>query len=231
MTNEAARSLTSPGVLAWPIVPMLAKLAPALPRDDSHWAFEFKWDGIRGVARIERGALSLLSRNRLDMTGRYPELRRLADALGERSAVLDGEVVGFDASGRPTFEALQQRMGLEGGKRVAADRGVGVAYIIFDLLYLDGRSLLGLPYTGRRAALEDLGLEGSHWHTPPHAVGGGDLLLQASREQRMEGVVAKRLDSRYEPGKRTGAWLKIKNQQRQQFVIGGWVPARASARA
>ena len=215
---------TCNAAIAWPIVPMLAKLVPTLPRDDARWGFELKWDGIRAVARIEQGALSLMSRNRLDMTGRYPELRAMAAALGTHSAVLDGEIVGFDASGRPSFEALQQRMGLEGGKRVPADRGVAVAYMVFDLLSLDGRSLLDEPYTARRAALEELELAGSHWHTPPHSVGGGDLLLETSREQRIEGVIAKRLDSHYEPGKRSGAWLKVKNQQRQEFVIGGWVP-------
>ena len=203
---------------------MLAKVSPALPRDDARWGFELKWDGIRALARIERGSLTLASRNRLELTGRYPELRRLADAVAPHSAILDGELVGFDRNGRPTFEALQQRMGLEGGKRVTADPGIAIAYMIFDLLALDGRSLLSESYTVRRAALEDLGLEGSHWLTPPHAAGGGDLLLAMSREQRMEGVIAKRLDSRYEAGKRTGAWLKIKNQQRQEFVVGGWVP-------
>ncbi len=201
---------------------------PELPRDDGRWGFEFKWDGIRAVARIERGALSLASRNRLDMTGRYPELRALAAALGAHSALLDGEIVGFDASGRPTFEALHQRMGLEGGKRVTADPGVGIAYMIFDVLALDGRSLLAEPYAERRAVLEALELDGSHWHTPPQSEGGGDLILATSREQRMEGVIAKRLTSRYEPGKRSGTWLKIKNQQRQEFVIGGWVPGEGT---
>lgn len=138
----------------WLLVPMLAKLVPALPRDDERWGFEFNWDGIRAVAQIDRGTLSPASRNRLDMTGRYPELRALAAALGPHSALLDGEIVGFDASGRRTFEALRQRMGLEGGERVQADPGIGIAYMIFDVLVLDGRSLLAEPYTERRSVLE-----------------------------------------------------------------------------
>lgn len=201
---------------------------PELPRDDGRWGFEFKWDGIRAVARIERGALSLASRNRLDMTGRYPELRALAAALGAHSALLDGEIVGFDASGRPTFEALQQRMGLEGGKRVTArswrrDR-------LHDLRRARARRALAprraLHRTSRRArGARTRRLALAHAAT----VGGRrHLILATSREQRMEGVIAKRLTSRYEPGKRSGTWLKIKNQQRQEFVIGGWVPGEGT---
>jgi bifunctional non-homologous end joining protein LigD len=203
---------------------MLAMLAPVVPSNDSQWAFEMKWDGIRLVTKIERGRVQLMTRNRIDATARYPELGALGAAVEGQSVVLDGEIVGFDESGRHTFEALQQRMGLEGGKRVAVRAGVAVAYMVFDLLALDGGSLLNAPYTERRAALEELGLDGPHWHTPPYSRGSGEAMLQTSRDQSMEGVVAKRLDSKYEPGKRTSAWLKVKNQQRQEFVIGGWVP-------
>jgi bifunctional non-homologous end joining protein LigD len=122
------------------------------------------------------------------------------------------------------FEALHQRRGIEGGTQLAIRGGVAVALIVFDLLAFDGRSLLSAPYLERRAALEALDLNARHWQTPPFSRGGGEAMLQTSREQRMEGVIAKRLDSTYEPGKRSGAWLKIKNQQRQEFVIGGWVP-------
>jgi bifunctional non-homologous end joining protein LigD len=103
-----------------------------------------------------------------------------------------------------------------------------VAYIVFDLLYLDGHSLLSAPYEERRATLAGLQLDGPHWQTPPHSVGGGREMLALSREQGLEGVIAKRLGAPYEPGKRSGAWLKIKNQQRQEFVIGGWVPGAGS---
>jgi bifunctional non-homologous end joining protein LigD len=101
---------------------------------------------------------------------------------------------------------------------------VPVVYAIFDLLYIDGRSLVELPYSERRAELEQLGLGGRAWRVPAVNVGEGSRLLEATREQGLEGVVAKRLDSRYEPGRRSGAWLKIKNTLRQELVIGGWVP-------
>lgn len=201
---------------------MLAKPARLLPPNDDAWSFEMKWDGIRLVARVD-GSVQLMTRNLIDATARYPELAGLAAAIGKRGLILDGEVVGFDSDGRHGFEALQQRLGFEGGKRVAARGGVVVAYMIFDVLSVDGRSLLDAPYLERRAQLEALELDGTHWHTPPFSPGGGELMLQTSREQRMEGIVAKRLDSRYEPGKRGDAWLKLKNQQRQEFVIGGWV--------
>ena len=97
-------------------------------------------------------------------------------------------------------------------------------YAIFDLLYLDGHSLMELPYTERRARLEQLGLGGRAWRVPAARVGEGTPLLEATREQGLEGVVAKRLDSRYEPGRRSGAWLKVKNTTRQELVIGGWMP-------
>ncbi len=105
---------------------MLAKLVAVLPEDEEHWGFEIKWDGIRGMVRVKRGALELLSRNQLGLTQRYPELQALPAALASRAAILDGEV-GFDREGRPTFEALQQRMGLEGGRRLAAAPGVMAA--------------------------------------------------------------------------------------------------------
>jgi bifunctional non-homologous end joining protein LigD len=196
---------------------MLATLAPSVPANDDQWAFEMKWDGIRLLARIHDGRVQLMTRNRIDATPRYPELAALGRAAAGQSLILDGEVVGFDEAGRHTFEALQQRGALERGAR-------RVAFMVFDVLALGGRSLLSAPYTERRAALEALALDGPHWHTPPYSRGGGAAMLQTSRDQEMEGVIAKRLDSRYEPGRRTGAWLKIKNQQRQEFVIGGWVP-------
>jgi bifunctional non-homologous end joining protein LigD len=203
---------------------MLAKLSGSLPTDDERWAYEMKWDGIRGLAFIEQGKPRLMTRNQIEVTKRYPELVGLGTALDGHSAILDGEIVGFDDAGKPRFEALQQRMGLEGGHHSKARPEVPIAYIAFDLLHLDGASLLNEPYEQRRAALEALGLESDHWQTPPSVVGGGTAMLQASKEQGLEGVVAKRLGSRYEPGKRSGVWTKVKNVHRQEFVIGGWIP-------
>ena len=204
--------------------PMLAKLSDTLPKDDANWAFEMKWDGIRAIVSVDHGKVHICSRNRIDRTRDYPELQALGSQLLEHGVVLDGEIVAFDENGKPTFEAWQRRGGYEGQRRVSPDGQVPIAYVIFDLLFLDGRSLEGLPYTERRELLEGRKLHGDYWMVPPHSVGAGAHMLQTSRDTGMEGVVAKRLNSRYEAGKRTGAWLKVKNHMRQEFVVAGWVP-------
>ena len=206
------------------VVPMMAKLG-ALPGKDSGWAYEIKWDGVRAIAYSEPGRLRLESRNLNDITAQYPEVRPLNRALSSHTAVLDGEIVAFDAEGRPSFERLQQRMHLTGESQIrrrAQDHPV--VYVIFDLLYLDGRSLMRMPYAERRARLEALGLDGAAWQTPVHSVGGGADLLAASAASGLEGIVAKRLDCPYVPGKRGNTWLKVKNIRRQEMVIGGWLP-------
>ncbi len=140
-------------------------------------------------------------------------------------AVFDGEIVAFDDDGRPSFERLQRRMHVTSPsavRRLAAS--TPVVYAIFDLLYLDGHSLMALPYQQRRAQLEELGLGGAAWRVPAAHPGRGQGLLDATAAQGLEGVVAKRLDSRYEPGRRTGAWVKVKHTRRQELVIGGWLP-------
>jgi bifunctional non-homologous end joining protein LigD len=206
------------------VVPMMAKLG-TLPAKDDGWAYEIKWDGVRAIAYSEPGRLRLESRNLNDITAQYPELRRLNRALSSHTAVLDGEIVAFDAEGRPSFERLQQRMHLTGEaqiRRRAQDHPV--VYIIFDLLHLDGHDLMGLPYAERRERLEALALDGPAWQTPTHSVGGGGRLLAASAERGLEGIMAKRLDCPYEPGKRASHWIKVKTKQRQELVIGGWLP-------
>jgi bifunctional non-homologous end joining protein LigD len=205
------------------IQPMLARTGP-LPRDESKWAFEIKWDGVRAIGYAEGGRLRLESRNGNDITPRYPELRALGPALGAREAVLDGEVVAFEG-GRPSFQKLQGRMHLTSEHAVRRlSQSDPVAYIIFDLLYLDGRSLLELRYDERRAALLELDLNGPTWQTPAHHVGDGQRLLEASRAQGLEGIIAKRLDCPYTPGRRAQGWVKVKNVRRTDAVIGGWLP-------
>jgi bifunctional non-homologous end joining protein LigD len=206
------------------LLPMLARSA-SLPEPDGDYAFEIKWDGIRALAYSEPGRLRLETRNLNEVTARYPELRALNRALSSHSAILDGEIVAFDEQGRPSFERLQGRMHLTSESHVrrrAASEPV--VYVIFDLLYLDGHSLMELPYAERRERLLDLGLRGASWQTPAHRLGGGRAFLEASRAQGLEGVIAKRLDSRYEPGRRSPAWLKVKNSARQELVICGWLP-------
>ena len=204
------------------LVPMLAKLS-TLPREDGNWAVEVKWDGIRAIAYCRPGRVELQTRNLNEVGAQYPEVRRIARALGSHDAVLDGEIVAFDEHGRPSFERLQQRMHLTDDNVVRRRMKTHpVVYVVFDLLYLDGEDLMGQPYARRRELLEGLGLSGESWQTPGHSVGRAKELLAASREQGLEGVMLKRLDSTYAPGKRTGAWLKVKNVSRQELVVGGW---------
>jgi bifunctional non-homologous end joining protein LigD len=205
------------------VQPMLARTG-ALPRDESGWAFEIKWDGVRAIGYVDGGRLRLESRNGNDITPRYPELRGLGPELGSRAAILDGEVVAFEG-GRPSFQKLQSRMHLTSEhavRRLAASDPV--VYMIFDLLWLDGRSLMDRTYEERRAALQELGVGGPSWQAPAHHVGDGKRLLEASRAQGLEGIIAKRLDCPYVPGRRSQGWVKVKNVRRADAVIGGWLP-------
>jgi bifunctional non-homologous end joining protein LigD len=206
------------------LVPMLAKLSQ-LPKNDEDWGYEIKWDGIRALAFIEGGRIRFLNRNGREVTGQYPELRELGKSVGARQLILDGEIVAFDDRGRPSFEQLQGRMHLASESAVRRRmKDIPAAYMIFDLLYVDGRATLRLPYEDRRKLLDELELDGPTWRTPAYHEGDGKGMLAASRERGLEGVIAKRLDSPYEPGRRSGCWLKIKNVQRQEVVIGGWMP-------
>jgi bifunctional non-homologous end joining protein LigD len=210
------------------VEPMLAK-SSALPREESEWAFEVKWDGVRAIARSTPEGVSLRSRNDKDISPAYPELAALRDALGSHEALLDGEIVGFDVEGRPSFEALQARMHQRDEAMVMRlSMASPVTYMVFDLLWLDGESLLDLPYLERRERLADLGIKADRWQTPGFYVGEGTALLAASREQALEGIVGKRLSSKYVPGGRGGSWIKIKNIGRQEFVIGGWTEGKGS---
>jgi bifunctional non-homologous end joining protein LigD len=205
--------------------PMLAT-AGLLPPDDAGWAYELKWDGLRALAFLSGGAVRLTSRTGRDITRTYPELASAPALTGSSEAVLDGEIVAFGGGSWPDFEALQQRMNIGSAAQAAvlADQ-IPVSYLAFDLLWLDGRPLLEAPYTRRREMLEGLGLERGRWQVPPSFTGEAGSDIQAlSVQQQLEGVVAKRLASRYEPGRRSAAWRKIKNLFRQEFVIGGWKP-------
>jgi len=204
--------------------PMLARAdAEGLPDDDERWGCEVKWDGVRALLWSDHGHVRIESRTQRDVTARYPELRALGRALGAHELLLDGELVALDAHGRPSFERLQTRMNAEGDRAIArAARAQPIVYMAFDLLHLDGRALLELPYERRRELLERLRLEGPCWRTPRHHRGNLAALLEATREQGLEGIVAKRLDSPYEPGRRSGVWRKLRNRRRQELVIGGW---------
>jgi bifunctional non-homologous end joining protein LigD len=206
------------------VLPMLAR-AGDLPKDERNWSFEVKWDGIRAIAYVQPGRLRLESRNLREITEGYPEVRGLIGDVGMHEVVLDGELVAFDEAGRPSFGRLQQRMNVSSPAAIRRlSQSTPVVYAIFDLLYLDGRSLTDLPYRKRRERLEQLKLSGRAWRIPAVHPGDGKRLLEATSAQGLEGVIAKRLDATYEPGRRTGAWIKVKHTSRQELVIGGWLP-------
>lgn len=213
------------------IEPMMAKLGTAIPSPDSGWGFEFKWDGIRALAYVEGGTVRLMSRSGENITPRYPEIHAMGRAIGSRELILDGEIVALDEKGRPSFEEIQQRMGLTSESEVRRKmKVVPVTYMVFDLLWQDGHSLLTQKYIERRRALGQLKLAGDSWQTPPFEEGGGQAMLDASAKAGLEGVTAKKLDSQYEPGRRSGAWVKIKNRNRQELVIGGWLEGEGKRR-
>ena len=204
------------------IEPMLARTG-ALPVGDE-WAYEIKWDGVRAIGYAEGGRLKLESRNGNNVTPRYPELRGLGRALGAHEAILDGEVVALDANGHPSFQRLQRRMHLtsEGQVRRLSETEP-VVYMIFDLLWLDGHSLMALTYTERRAKLAELELAGPTWQVPAYHQGNGPGLLEATKAQGLEGLIAKRIDCPYIPGRRASGWVKVKNVRNTDVVVGGWV--------
>jgi bifunctional non-homologous end joining protein LigD len=204
---------------------MLAVPATDLPPDDANWAYEMKWDGMRALVGVERGAVWATSRAGNDATARFPELAGLAPALGDVDVLLDGELVALNERGVPSFERLQPRMQAASASAIrqrAAEQPV--AFMVFDVLWLDGRSTCELPYTDRRVLVERLGLAGDSWQTPPSTVGGGAAVLDASQRLGLEGVVAKRLDSHYLAGRRADAWRKVKPTLGQELVVGGWLP-------
>jgi bifunctional non-homologous end joining protein LigD len=182
----------------------------ALPLGDS-WAYEVKWDGVRALVAVEGGQVRATSRNGNDVTGAYPELL----AVRCPPALLDGELVAL-VDGRPDFGALQQRMHVRspGAELV---RSTPVTFVPFDVLHVEQTPLLDRSYDERRAVLDDLGLD-----APPPFYGDGQILLESTRTQGLEGLVAKRRDSVYLPGRRTGAWVKVKHVHRQSALVCGW---------
>ncbi|HEU0239029.1 MAG TPA: non-homologous end-joining DNA ligase [Micromonosporaceae bacterium] len=207
-----------------PFAPMLASTG-VLPLG-AGWAYEFKWDGVRAISSIEGGRVRLFARSGAEITVAYPELAALASTVP--SAVLDGEIVVLDEAGRPSFGALAERIHVRERARaakLAASRPV--TYMIFDVLSLDGADLCRRPYAERRELLDDLGLAGDHWLTPP-VFTDGVATRDAAQENALEGVVAKRLTSVYRPGQRSADWVKVKLDTTAEFVVGGWRPgARA----
>jgi bifunctional non-homologous end joining protein LigD len=195
------------------------------PAEEPLWAYEMKWDGVRAVTYAEPGRVRVLTRNDREVARTYPELERAGELLGSVPAVLDGEIVALDREGRPDFGLLQQRMHVTDPVQVRTlVERVPLAYLVFDLLHLDGRDLLDLPYEARRGLLEQLELDGNGFAVPPVFAGDAAAALSTSRQRGLEGIVAKRRDSRYEAGRRSRHWVKVKHVRTQEVVIGGWQP-------
>jgi bifunctional non-homologous end joining protein LigD len=207
--------------------PMLATLGtPSDIRDESDWAFEMKWDGIRAIARSDGSHTVLWSRSGRDITAVYPELNGLADALGGHRATVDGEIVALDKRGRPDFGLLQGRMNLSRPGEIARTaEQIPVHLMLFDLLDLDGRSLVEQSYDERRLALEKL-CEGitAPFTLPPGFEGDLTAAIAISLKLGLEGVVAKQREGRYEEGRRSRGWTKIKHHRAQEVVVAGWRP-------
>ena len=194
--------------LSFPVAPMKGVLG-GLPHDDDAWSYEVKWDGYRTVAFVDGPEVRVQSASGRDVTGTYPELSSLGDGVHASSAILDGELVVFDDEGRPRFELMQRH------EREAVLH-------VFDVLQVDGHDTVDLPYEDRRRLLGQLVERGDNWLVPGHRLGGGAELLAATGDQGLEGVMAKRLGSPYQPGKRSPNWRKIKHRRRVDVVIGGF---------
>ena len=204
--------------------PMLATAADpvkGLPGDGTRWAYEVKWDGMRVLADIHDGALTLHSRTERDITASFPELAVLAGAHPD--VLLDGEIVVL-ADGIPSFAALADRIHVREPRRAAALAIKAPATLIaFDALRLYGVDLTGRPWQERREALERLSPTGGQWQlSPVHE--DLEALLSATEEHGLEGVVAKRRTSPYRPGVRNSDWLKLAHRRTQSAVVGGWRP-------
>lgn len=214
---------------------MLATLG-ALPAAPG-WGYELKWDGVRAIVYLDRGTARLMSRNDRDVAASYPEVGELAEVFGKERLILDGEIVALGPEGAPSFSLLQQRMHV-------ATPGTGLLarvparLYVFDVLHHGDRSLLEVPYAQRRERLDGLALDRADVaQVPPYWTGdeggeaggdaGGDVgtaVMRTAREQGLEGVVAKRLDSTYQPGRRSPSWIKTPLNRTQEVVICGWKP-------
>ncbi len=208
------------------VEPMLATLGEH-PFSDPNWLFEIKWDGVRALARIDDGALTLRSRNNVEITQRYPELASLPEALAARQAILDGEIVALDARGLSDFGRLQERMHVRapGGTLISK---IPVIYYAFDLLYCDGYDLREAPLLQRKQLLQRLLHASERFRYSDHQLEHGKELFALAKETGLEGIVAKRIDSRY-VSDRSMNWLKLKVTQTLDAVVGGWTESRTPA--
>ena len=237
---EPDLSAARPAALPDFVPPMLATLADGA-FDDPDWLFEIKWDGYRVEAVVGDGRVRLWTRNRIDAATYFGDLAGTPSWIAAREAVVDGEVVALDSDGRPDFSLLQDRTGLRGletasgrrtpeAPRLAPDEraAIPIAYMVFDLLHLDGLSLVDVPLDERKRLLRRVLRPHPLVRYTSHVVGDGEAFMRAAAERGLEGMVAKRRASRYEPGKRSRGWLKIKLRREQEVVVVGWLPGQGS---
>ena len=204
-----------------PLDPMKATLIDE-PFDDDKWIFEPKWDGVRTLAICNIDKTLLMSRNHNDVTATYPEFERLHDRLVCIDAIVDGEIVAM-SKGRPSFERLQSRINLQNPRDVQrVMKQIPATFIAFDLLYLDGKSLLKLPVEERKELLDELVVPSENVQVSTYVQGQGVALYDAAFEQKLEGIIAKKMGCPYRPGRRGREWLKVKTVHDAELVIGGW---------
>ena len=216
--------------------PLLSKIEPMLaaaadePFDSPDFTYEPKWDGVRTIAFVDGGEVRLQTRNLLDCTKQYPEATQAAEALtGAYHAILDGEIVALDEKGVPSFQRLQPRMHVSDESTVRKLRkSTPVIYQVFDILYADGEDLTRKPLRERLRRLDEALTPMGSIRRSEGFPGTGVALFEAAREQGIEGIVAKRLDSIYQPGARSPAWVKIKAFRTMECVIGGWTAGQGS---
>lgn len=199
--------------------PMLASRGDSVPTGRG-WIHEVKWDGMRVLVEVTGGEVRVWSRNEKDVTVSFPELRAAPPA--GHDLLLDGEVVAFAGEAVPRFGALADRMHVGSATRaLALSRSNPVTLLVFDLLRLDGAGLTAQPLEARRTRLESVRVDGPHWQVPP-TYDDGPMLLAATEQQGLEGIVSKRLSSTYHPGRRSRDWLKFPHRPTGSYVVGGW---------
>ena len=210
------------------VAPMFAETL-AVPFSRDGWVFELKYDGVRAIAQLRDGAVRLRARSGRDETRRYPELTELAHALDAKEAIVDGEIVALDADGLPSFELLQRRINVDDRRNVERLRAeVPAFYMVFDVLAVDGHDVRDLPLRERKRILRALLRDGDFVRYANHVERDGEAFFAAVGERGLEGMVAKRADSRYESGRRSGAWVKVRAWKTQDCVICGYTAGRNS---
>jgi bifunctional non-homologous end joining protein LigD len=217
----AAKAAEMPGF----IEPMTATLADG-PFSDPDWLFEVKWDGYRVQAHVRDGRVALYTRRGLDAASYFPELAGPPTWIDARQAIVDGEVVALNEKGEPDFGLLQARK--RAGRGRSGGEAASLAYVVFDLLYLDGHLLLDQPLEARKQLLRQVIHDSGPVQYASHVEGDGKEFYDAVADRGLEGIMAKLRRSRYESGRRSPAWLKIKRRSEQEFAVGGWSPREGS---